>query len=169
LTLAAVRLDYEGVVDLRRIVRTRELVVGRAILIVGLGLYLSGASLVGCAHSSAPQVTVMLTGPIYPPLPEGCPLAFINNQHIDILANGYEQLGMIAFAGTSDQMTEAASKMPGAVAAAACKLGGTSVSLANAIITQSTGLVQFSVWRDPAGAASPSSPQTPKTSPGQGI
>jgi hypothetical protein len=141
----------------------------KAILIVGLGLYLGGASLVGCAHGSAPQVVVMLTGPIYPPLPESCPLSFINNQHIEILASGYEQLGMITFAGTSDQMTEASSKMPGAVAAAACKMGATSVSLANAIATQSTSLVQFSVWRAPAGAASPSTPQTAKAPASQGI
>jgi hypothetical protein len=110
----------------------------------------------------------MLSGPVYPPLADGCPLTFINNQHIDILASGYEQLGMIAFAGTADQMSAAASKMPGAVAAAACKTGGTSVSLANALATQGTGLLQFSVWRAPAGAAAQSSPQT-ASPPSQGI
>ena len=141
-----------------------------AILIVGLCVALGGAPLVGCAHSSpTPQVTVMLTGPLYPPLPESCPLTFINNQHIDLLTSGaYEQLGMVAFAGTADQMTAAASKMPGAVAVAACKMGGTSVSLANAIATQNIGLLQFSVWRASGGAASQSSPQT-STPPTQGI
>jgi len=75
---------------------------------------------------------------------------------------------MIAFAGTNDQMTAAASKLPGAVAAAACKMGATSVSLANAIATQSTGLLQFSVWRAPAGAASQPSPSA-SAPPTQGI
>jgi len=139
----------------------------KAIVTVGFALSLGGACLVGCAHSSAPQVTVMLTGPVYPPLPESCPITFINNQHIDILASGYEQLGMIAFAGTSDQMTAAASKMPAAVAAAACKMGATSVSLANALATQGTGLLQFSVWHAPAGA--PAQPPQTSTPPAQGI
>jgi hypothetical protein len=133
-----------------------------AVPIVGLCLALGVAPLVGCAHTSAaPQVSVMLTGAVHPSLPEDCPLTFINNQHLDILASGYEQLGLISFAGTTDQMTGAASKMPGAVAAAACKMGGTSVSLANALATQGTGLLQFSVWRAPAGAASQPGPATP--------
>ncbi|HXT96660.1 MAG TPA: hypothetical protein VN853_10180 [Polyangia bacterium] len=142
----------------------------KANLVVGLCLALGGAPLLGCAAhgAAAPQVVVMLTGGVHPALPDGCPLTFINNQHLDILASGYEQLGLISFAGTTDQMTAASSKMPGAVAAAACKMGGTSVSLANALATQSTGLLQFSVWRAPAGAASQAGPAA-SSPPTQGI
>ena len=104
----------------------------------------------------------MRMGPVYPALPENCPVTFINNQHIDILASGYEQLGMIAIAGTTDQMAAAEAKIPDAVAAAACKLGGTSISLANQLATSGSGVLQFSIWRAPKTAESsrPSGPTT---------
>ena len=130
-------------------------------------LLVAVAPVVGCAHQpSAPQVTIMRSGPIYPSRPENCALTFINNQHIDILSSGYEQLGMIALAGTTEQMAGVEAQIPGAVAGAACKMGGTSVSLANALATQSTSILQFSVWREPSSAPTKSPEPPTKT---QGI
>lgn len=93
----------------------------------------------------------MRNGPIYPSLPDDCLLTFLNHQHMDILASGYEMLAMIIFAGTPDQMDHAASGIPGAVAVGACKLGGNSVSLANTMATGQSAALQFVVWRAPAG------------------
>lgn len=119
-------------------------------------------ALVACAHGSDVSVTVVRTGSIYPPLAEGCPVQFVNAQHLDILTSGqFDQLGMIAFAGKSSELERAISQLPGAVAAAACKMGGNAVSIANMLGTSSgTGLLQFSVWRS-RGGATPAAPAEP--------
>jgi len=117
--------------------------------IVGLCL---GIGLMACAHGEAGSslsVTVMQTGSIYPPLAANCPVQFVNAQHIDILTSGkFDQLGMIAVAGAASEIDRAVSKLPGAVATAACKMGGNAVSIANTMRTSSdTGILQFSIWR----------------------
>jgi hypothetical protein len=115
-----------------------------------------------CAHQqSTPDVTVMRTGPIYASLPDDCPLTFLNNQHMDILASGYEFLATIIFSGTTGQMEGSASAIPGAVAVGACKLGGDSVSLSNTMATGRAAVLQFAVWRSPPGKV------TGKDKPGQ--
>ena len=104
-----------------------------------------------CAHQQrTPDVTVMRTGPIYASLPDDCPLTFLNNQHMDILASGYEFLATIIFSGTPGQIEHAASAIPGAVGVGACKLGGDSVSLSNTMDTGRSTVLQFAVWRSPA-------------------
>ena len=106
----------------------------------------------------------MRNGPIYPSLPNDCPLVFLNNQHLDILASGYEQLAMIIFSGSSGDMERASSGIPGAVAVGACKLGGDTVSLANTMDTGRSAAMQFIVWKAPAakpagsGAGQPANP-----------
>lgn len=119
-------------------------------------------SCAACAHQSTPVVTVMRTGPIYASLPADCPLTFLNNQHMDILASGYEFLAMIIFSGNNSQMDHAASAIPGAVGVGACKLGGDTVSLSNTMDNGQGTILQFAVWRSPpdkvTGKAKPSQP-----------
>jgi hypothetical protein len=110
----------------------------------------------------------MRTGPIYASLPKDCPLTFLNNQHIDILASGYEQLAMIIFSGSSSDMERASSAIPGAVAVGACKLGGDTVSLFNTMDTARSAVVQFIVWKAPASKPTGSGTGQPANS-GQGI
>jgi hypothetical protein len=107
-------------------------------------------SCAACAHQSTPDVTVMRTGPIYASLPDNCPLTFLNHQHLDILASGYEFLATIIFSGSNSQMDRVASAIPGAVAVGACKLGGDSVSLANTMGNGQGSVLQFAVWRSPS-------------------
>ncbi len=122
-----------------------------------------------CAHQrSTPDVTVMRTGPIHASLPNDCPLTFLNNQHMDILASGYEQLAMIIFSGTAREMDRSASAIPGAVAVGACKLGGDTVSLFNTMDTARSAVVQFIVWKSPAAKPGGSGTGQP-AAPGQGI
>ena len=122
-----------------------------------------------CAHQqSTPDVTVMRTGPLYDALPNDCPLTFLNNQHMDILASGYEQLAMIIFSGSPRDMERASSAIPGAVAVGACKLGGDSVSLANTMDTGRSAAMQFVVWKAPASKPAGSGTGKPANS-GQGI
>ena len=129
--------------------------------ITGLVLALVLAS---CAHGKAGSdvhITVMQTGSIYPPFADDCPVDLVNAQHIDILTSGqFDQLGMVAFSGTGEEIDRAMAKLPGAVAIAACKMGGTAVSIANALRTSSdVAMLQFSIWRaldtgkKPAGPA----------------
>lgn len=107
---------------------------------------------IGCSHGSAGSslsVTVMQTGSVYPPLPPDCPVEFVNAQHIHILTSGqYDQLGLISIAGTGSEVDQAISKLPDAVATAACKMGGTAVSIANTMRTSADqAVLQFSIWR----------------------
>jgi len=83
-------------------------------------------------------------------LPNNCPLTFLNNQHMDILASGYELIATIIFSGAPSEVENAASAIPGAVAVGACKLGGDSVSLANTMATGRSEALQFIVWKSPA-------------------
>lgn len=108
--------------------------------------------LLGCSHGSAGSnlsVTVMHTGSVYPPLSPDCPVEFVNAQHIAILTSGqYDQLGLISIAGTGSEVDRAISKLPDAVATAACKMGGTAVSIANMMRTSADqAVLQFSIWR----------------------
>ena len=111
-----------------------------------------GIGLIACAHGQAGSslsVTVMQTGSIYPPLADNCPVRFVNAQHIDILTSGeFDQLGMIAVAGAGSEIDRAISKLPDAVATAACKMGGNAISIANTLRNSSdTAILQFSIWR----------------------
>lgn len=123
---------------------------------------LAGAS---CGHSNQAQVTVMRSGPIYPSMPDNCPVVFLNHPHMDILASGYEVLATLIFSGTYNQMDRAASAIPDAVRVGACKLGGDSVSLANTMVNGQGEILQFMVWRAPAasvgGTKAPADPDSP--------
>ena len=115
------------------------------------GLLLAVA-LVACAHgkaSSDVSIAVMQTGSFYPPLADDCPVELVNGQHIAILTSGqFDQLGLITLTGTSSEIKSALSKLPGAVAVAACRMGGTAVSIANTMYTSSdVAMLQFSIWR----------------------
>jgi len=65
------------------------------------------------------------------------------------------QIGLISFSGAASEIDRAISAIPGAVAAAVCKMGGDTVSVANIVRSSSdVGILQFSVWRSqkpPAG------------------
>jgi hypothetical protein len=111
----------------------------------------------------------MRTGPIYASLPDGCPLTFLNNQHMDILASGYEFLAMIIFSGNNSQMDHAASAIPGAVGVGACKLGGDTVSLSNTMDNGHSAILQFAVWRSPPAKVTGKQGSGQSVKPGQQI
>jgi len=126
-----------------------------------------------CAHGrgepDAPGVTVMRSGRIYPPLPDDCPLVFLNGQHMDILATGYEMLGFIMFGGSPAEIDRAASAIPSAVGIGACKMGGDAVSLAQHIETGRTTAIQFAIWRTPEGVKKAAKPAGEAEGAGQRI
>lgn len=101
----------------------------------------------GCA--SAPTVIVMRMGPLYPAREGSCSLEFLNAQHVEIATGGYAQLGLVSFPGPPEEIAEASNRIPGAVAKAACEMGGTSVSLNAAMATTGASVIQFSVWHAP--------------------
>ena len=123
-------------------------------------------ALAACAHGKAGSdlsVSVMQTGSVYPPFPEDCSVDFVNAQHIDILTSGkFDQLGLISVAGTGAAVDKAIEHLPGAVAAAACKMGGTAVSIANMLRTSADqAVLQFSIWRSRDAGKSPAPPAKP--------
>jgi hypothetical protein len=131
--------------------------------IAGIALALA---MIGCSHGSAGSnlsVTIMHTGAVYPPLPPDCPVEFVNAQHIAILTSGeYDQLGLISIAGTGSEVDQAISKLPDAVATAACKMGGTAVSIANMMRTSADqAVLQFSIWRALKAKEASSQPAKP--------
>jgi hypothetical protein len=119
----------------------------------------------GCASGPNVNVTVMRVGPLYPALAENCPLEFVNAQHIEIALSGFEHLGLISFSGPQTEIDKAAKGIPAAVAAGACKMGGTSVSLNAAIGGENVGIIQFSIWRKSA----PTPPAQPTATPAKSI
>ncbi len=123
-------------------------------------------ALTACAHGKAGtdlSVSVMQTGSVYASFPEDCPIDFVNAQHIDILTSGkFDQLGLISVAGTGAAVDRAIEHLPGAVAAAACKMGGTAVSIANMLRTSADqAMLQFSIWRSFDTGKAPAAPAKP--------
>ncbi len=123
-------------------------------------------ALTACAHGKAGtdlSVSVMHMGSVYAPFPEDCPIDFVNAQHIDILTSGkFDQLGLISVAGTGAAVDRAIEHLPGAVSAAACKMGGTAVSIANMLRTSADqAVLQFSIWRSLEAGKTPAAPAKP--------